>query len=331
MKNVLVRAARSGLVWSAVLGAGLAGLAAINRQQARRAERRHPPRGRFVEIDGVALHYLEKGEGSPVVLIHGNALEASDFQASGLFDLLAMRHRVIAIDRPGYGYSKRPGHLLWTAAEQAVLLQGAVRALAAEGAVVIGHSFGASIALEMALRYPRTVKSLILAGGYFFPSPRVDSLLCLPQVLPGIGALLRNTVMPVALRLSRPLLSKTLFSPRAAPPKFAACVPPEMGSRPSQIRAVAGDSVALLPSSMGLARRLGRVTQPVTIVCGENDLVVRPRQSIRLHRAIPHSELRVVPYAGHMVHYVAARKIAAIVDTYADAAASRLTRVQSGR
>ena len=71
-------------------------------------ERRNPPQGRFIDLDGVRLHYLEQGEGPSVVLLHGNVVTAEDFAYSGILDRAAERHRVIAFDRPGMGYSDRP-------------------------------------------------------------------------------------------------------------------------------------------------------------------------------------------------------------------------------
>src|SRR5689334_10030798 len=103
-----------------ITAAALAAAGLYNSYQTGRTERRHPPSGRFVEVDGVRLHYLEQGTGTPVVLIHGNVVTAEDWILSGVFDQIAARgHRVIAFDRPGYGYSDRPRNVAWTAAAQA--------------------------------------------------------------------------------------------------------------------------------------------------------------------------------------------------------------------
>jgi hypothetical protein len=92
--------------------AAVAALAVGNHLMARRAERRHPPQGSFIEVDGVRLHYSDRGEGSPVVLIHGNAVTGDDWNTSGVAEQLLQTHRVIIFDRPGFGYSERPrGHL----------------------------------------------------------------------------------------------------------------------------------------------------------------------------------------------------------------------------
>ena len=136
------RSSRSGTILG-ITAAALAATAVFNIYEAHRVERRNPPRGRFIDVDGVRLHYLEQGEGPPVILLHGNVVTAEDFGYSGILDLVAERHRVIAFDRPGMGYSDRPNGKLWTPGAQADLLRRAFDRLGIEQAVVLGHSLGA--------------------------------------------------------------------------------------------------------------------------------------------------------------------------------------------
>src|SRR5919112_1371498 len=75
--------------------AALGGAAIYHTQRARDAERRNPASGRFLMVDGVRLHYIVRGEGDPVVLIHGNGTMIQDFTSSTLVDRLAENHRVI--------------------------------------------------------------------------------------------------------------------------------------------------------------------------------------------------------------------------------------------
>ncbi|MBA2690428.1 MAG: alpha/beta hydrolase, partial [Burkholderiales bacterium] len=63
----------------AATAAALAVTALLVRQRARRAERENPPIGQFIEIDGVLLHYVERGSGAPLVLLHGNGTMAQDY------------------------------------------------------------------------------------------------------------------------------------------------------------------------------------------------------------------------------------------------------------
>jgi pimeloyl-ACP methyl ester carboxylesterase len=156
--------------WRAIaLGAAaLGGLAVAAQLRALAAERRHPPEGRFITVDGVQLHYVERGSGRPVVLLHGMSSMLQDFTSS-IVDELARSYRVIAFDRPGYGYSERPRRMYWTPRRQARLIHMAVTRLGVEKPIVVGHSCGALVALDYALLYPHQTAAIVLLGGYVFP------------------------------------------------------------------------------------------------------------------------------------------------------------------
>lgn len=83
----------------------------------------------FIEVEGVRLHYSDRGSGRPVVLIHSNIVTGDDYNTSGVAERLLGTRRVIIFDRPGYGYSERPRWRPWTAIAQAELLHKALREL----------------------------------------------------------------------------------------------------------------------------------------------------------------------------------------------------------
>ncbi|WP_207102864.1 alpha/beta fold hydrolase [Paracoccus shandongensis] len=289
---------RAGLAALGVLAAS----AAVNRQLAKRAERRNPPLGRFIEVDGVRLHYLDRGQGPALVLLHGNGSMIQDFACSGLVDLAARRHRVIVFDRPGYGHSTRPRGRMWSPGAQADLVAAALARLGVPSAVVLGHSWGASVALALALDHPQAVRGLVLASGYYYPTARVDMALLSGPALPLLGDVARHTVAPVASRLVWPLLMRKIFGPAPVPAKFAA-FPREMAVRPSQIHAEAAESALLIPSAAAMCRDYAALAMPVAIVAGAEDRLIDPAaQSLRLHRAIAQSSLHLVPGSGHMIH-----------------------------
>jgi pimeloyl-ACP methyl ester carboxylesterase len=88
---------------------------------AQKAERRNPPIGRFITVDGVRLHYVERGTGNPLVLLHGNG-SMIRLSIQRLIDLAAQKHRVIAIDRPVH---RSAGHTLSKSPQTAIqLLEG---------------------------------------------------------------------------------------------------------------------------------------------------------------------------------------------------------------
>jgi pimeloyl-ACP methyl ester carboxylesterase len=301
-----------------------------NAYKARRTERDHPPAGAFLEVDGMRLHYVERGEGPPVVLLHGNAVLLQDFDGSGLLDALAARHRVIAFDRPGFGYSERPHNTTWTAATQAALFLKALAQLDVEQPVVVGHSWGTLVALEMAVQSSHDIRGLVLLSGYYYPTARLDAAMSVPLALPVIGDALRYTISPVTGRLLIKQAVKTMFSPAVTPRSFIDAVPDEMVLRPSQLRAEGQDGALMIPATTRLKRHYGALRLPVEIFAGAADKVVDvDAHSKRLHRDVPHSRLTVVPGAGHMVHYAATKNIAAAVETMSGATGRNITRVSS--
>ncbi len=284
--------------------AALAGLAVANGYAARLAERRNPPKGRFLTMSGVRLHYLEAGRGPAVVLVHGNLATADDFLVSGLFDRLARHHRVIAIDRPGMGHSERPRGRPWTPAEQAALLRRAFAGLGIVKPIVLGHSFGATVAMAMALDHPQALGGLVLLSGYYFPTKRLDVLLTASQAVPVLGDVLRHTLSPPIGAAIMPLLFKAIFAPMPVPDHFAALFPTALAVRPGQIRASAQDAATMIPAARAMQDRYRELAMPIAILSGDQDRIVDPtHQSLRLHQDIPNSILYQIRGAGHMVHY----------------------------
>lgn len=312
---------RSGWVVAALAGtAALGALALGNHLVARRTERRHPPGGAFMQVDGVRLHYSDRGEGSAIVLIHGNAVSGDDWNTSGVAELLLRNHRVIIFDRPGFGHSERPRGHMWTAAQQAELLHKALCELRIERPVVVGHSWGSIVALALAQRHQAQVAGLVLLSGYYFWTLRPDTLMVVTGALPLLGDLLRYTIAPLLGWLQMPLLKWAMFSPARVPPRFQAEFSPAMALRPSQIRATSMDGALMIPGALALRRGYQDLTLPVVIIAGDGDKIVFKSRSEQLRDNIPGSVLQLVNGAGHMVHHLAARQVAQAVESVVEAA-----------
>ena len=298
---------------AAAAGTALAATALLNRRRARRAEQDNPPAGSFVTVAGVALHYVERGQGKPIVLLHGNGAMIEDWEASGLLDALAATHRVIAFDRPGFGHSERPRTTIWTPRAQAELIAQALRELKVDKPLVVGHSFGAMVALALAADHPGIVSGLVLVAGYYFPSVRGDVFLLSPPAVPLLGDVMRYTVSPIVGAALTPVTARKAFSPAPVSDKFAG-FPVEMALRPSQIRAEAAEAALMVPAAGALQASYPALRLPVTIVAGRGDAIVRTdAQAERLHEQVPGSRLTIVEGAGHMVHYSATDEVAAAI------------------
>ena len=289
--------------------AALGALALANHAAARRAEREHPPKGGFIEVDGVRLHYTDRGAGQPIVLIHGNAVTGDDYDTSGVAGQLLETHRVIVFDRPGFGHSERPRGRPWTAMQQAELLHKALKQMGIERPVVVGHSWGAIVALSLAARHPTDTAGLVLLSGYYFWTLRPDVLLVAAGAIPVLGDILRHTVSPWLGRLLMPLQKRAMFSPAPVTTRFRREYSDAMALRPSQIRATSMDGALMIPGALGLRRHYDELRMPVLIMAGSGDKVVFKRNAERLHGEIAGSVLRIVEGAGHMVHHSAPRRV----------------------
>src|SRR3954463_11516287 len=306
---------RAWLVPTLLGSAAALGAAALyTAKKTRDAERKHPPIGRFLEVDGVRLHYIERGQGEPLALIHGNGTLIQDFTANGLVDRLSERYRVIVIERPGYGYSTRPRGL-WTPRAHATLYEHALHQLGVEQAIVLGHSWGTMVAVSLALQAPTLVRSLVLLSGYYFPTARMDVVLSSPNAIPGIGDALRHTVSPPLAQLMLPGAIRAMFAPASVPERFDRLFPKELMVRPIQLRASAEDAALMSPSAMELQEHYRDLKLPVVILTGGDDQIADvDRQSKRLHEEIPQSELIVLPGLGHMVHHLAPDEVIKAID-----------------
>jgi pimeloyl-ACP methyl ester carboxylesterase len=292
------------------IGLALACMAIAVRYKTKQAERENPPQGKFIDVDGVRLHYLEQGTGEPLILIHGNGTMAEDYPISTVFYRAAKNFRVIAFDRPGYGHSERPTGTTWDASAQARLLHKALILLGVDRPIVVGHSWGTLVALSLALEQPDFVRRLVLLSGYYYPTPRLDALLSAPLVIPLIGHLLRHTMSPLFGRMSWPLAVRKLFWPSTQPARFKSMFPVWMSLRPSQLRASAGDGVMMIPEAVRISARYHELRMPIVIMAGSGDLLALSKlHSERLHKEIGHSKLVLTPRVGHMIHQVVPEEV----------------------
>jgi pimeloyl-ACP methyl ester carboxylesterase len=137
-------------------------------------EARYPPAGRFVQVGGGRLHVIEAGPAAPlgtVVLLHGASGNAADPMLA-LGQKLSGRYRVLAVDRPGHGWSDRiDGQAAASPARQAALIAEALRALGVGRAVVVAHSWAGAVAPNLALDHADVTGGLVLFAPVTHPWP----------------------------------------------------------------------------------------------------------------------------------------------------------------
>ena len=306
-------------VWASVLlaiTAALVLLAVVNYSIALLTERRRPPTGRFIEVNGVRLHHTDQGAGRAVVLLHGNGVSGDDYKTSSVAERLVGAYRVIIFDRPGFGHTPRPRGQLWRAAEQADLIHAAFVRLGVRDAIIVGHSWGTLVALALAQRHPANVTGLVLLSGYYFPTARLDTLLVAPLTMPVLGDILGYTIAPLFGWLTMPLAKRAMFAPSPVTERFKREFSTAMAVRPWQIRASALDGAAMVPDASRLSAQYS-LSMPVAIMTGDGDKVVEPEQADKLRRAIPDGTLQILHGIGHMIHHVATDQVVDAIEEVA--------------
>ncbi len=269
-------------------------------QAVKRAEAAFPPIGEFVTVEGTRLHYLCRGEGQPVVLLHGNPGFIQDFSLSVL-EQLTPEYQVWVIERPGHGYSDSPQNETATAIVQARLLHGALQQLGIEQPILLGYSWGGSVALAYALDYPDHLAGLVLLAPLAFRRERGNPL---PEIIAEIqvaGDLFRS-ILPVVL--GRQLVQQNLvraFSPDSVPEDYL-LMAQALWTRPSQSQAITRDNLTINPTLRALSPRYDEIERPVVIVVGDRDLIVDASENaIALNQAITTSTLIQLPNTNHAI------------------------------
>lgn len=314
--------ARAALYAVVALAAILGALALRTALAERSFAARRPAPGKLVEAGGgVRLHAIERGSGPlPVLLIHGNPGTALDF--SGVLAALEDEARLVAIDRPGHGWSERPKVVL-APTEQARLIRGAARALGLERPVVVGFSYGGPVALAYALEHPDAVRGLVLVASLGDPeSPHIHDPIQGLLARPVLGPVLAFTIGPLAAPAKIETGLALAFKPSPMPAEALARAR-ELWARPGPLLASAGDWPGWDASAAALAARYHEIDVPVEVLPGGSDPAVGRAHGEYLARHVPGASVVEVPGAGHMLPYTHPNSIAEAVRRAAERAARR--------
>lgn len=281
--------------------------------------RRWPPLGKIKRTDGVDVHYWDRGTGQPVVLIHGASGNMRDFTYS-LAPRLAERYRVIAFDRPGFGYSGRIAERGWHPSVQAELLRETARQLGAERPIVVGHSWGGALAMAWGVDAPEQVTGLVTLGGATMPWGGDVSFLYSLGASDVTDKVFSNLVATFATEGIIESFMEGTFAPQQIPEGYAAYVGAPLATRPRVVRYNARDIKNLNSVLDRQSRRYPNFYAPVEILHGAEDLSVWPDLHAEgMHKLLPNSRLTLLEGVGHMPHHARPDAVIAAVARLATA------------
>jgi len=259
---------------------------------------------RVVDLgQGRTLAYAEAGEGPAIVLIHGTLMALEDSWLA-LVPTLAQHYRVIAVDRPGHGMSARRRLVDASPWRQAEIIRDAMAAIGVDRPLLIGHSFGGTVALCHALRFPEQTAGILALAPLCFPEIRLEQVLFGPRFTPGLGEVLGPLLAGSADPALLPLLWRAIFLPQAMPSSVAERFPFALASGSERMIAEGEDAVSVWTALTRAAAAYGTCKVPVHILGGTADLVVNNALHGALAaQAIPRAHFDWVPGAGHMLHH----------------------------
>jgi len=283
------------------------------RKTARQVALAVPPRGKFVQISSGALHYIDKGEGPVVLMIHGLGAQLGNFD-TGLADDLARDFRVIAIDRPGMGWSERPEDADASPRAQAALVAEFIDALQLERPLIVGHSLGGAISMCLALDHPEKIRGLALLAPLTMPPSQPAEVfdgLKLPSGF--IRRLVSETLaIPTSVKKSEEMMGE-IFGPDPVPDSYAVQGGGLLSLRPVSFRNTSQDFMASGNSLGWMLKNYANLQVPVQILFGRQDQVLDYRehgeQLVAQHPAI---QLHLLD-GGHMLPLTRIEQTAAFI------------------
>lgn len=259
------------------------------------------------------MHYIERaGTGTPVVLIHGLPGTAEGWD--DVTPLLA-GHRTIAIDRPGFGYSSG-GYVPFN--RQLAAIHELLARLHVTRPIPVGHSFGGTIALGLAERYPSDASGLVLvdvaaagekSGAFQDAQAHAVQFLQTPVIRQIANATFGQLLMTVSVNLGDSEAFDLLPVVRAHRQRLLA-----INMTHGNLDAWAGETLAADGAIAQIDKGLHTIHAPAVVIQGEQDELVKPAYGRQLAADLPDARLEMV-YGGHMQPYDHPGTIAAAVQS----------------
>ncbi|MCP3144896.1 alpha/beta fold hydrolase [Pyxidicoccus xibeiensis] len=277
-----------------LLGVGVALAAGVRADvPASELEARHAtPPSRFVDVDGLRVHYRDQGQGPALVLLHGS--NASLFTWEGWVRELSAHHRVITLDLPGHGLTGPDAKGRYTYEGMAAVVDAFRARLGLERFALAGNSMGGAVAWHYALLYPERVERLVLVDAAGYPRDEPS---------PWVFRLARTPVLGEVFSLVTPrwVIDRNVRGVYGDPSK----VTDESVDRYHALLLREGNRAATRQrlragADNGLWRRLGELRVPTLILWGGRDAWILPRYGERFDRDIPDSRSVVYPELGHV-------------------------------
>ncbi len=253
----------------------------------------HAAFSRFADLDGLRVHYQEKGSGPALILIHGYTSLAYTWK--DVFDEFAKSYHTIAIDLKGHGFTGKPDGD-YTMPAQAALVTKLMDHLKIDQAILCGNSMGGAVSLMTAINYPQKVKGLILVDSAGIVNtgahkPLTDDVIKWPVLGPAFAALALTSDSIVRDGMKRAYVDPAMITEE----RVAAYWRPVKTRSGQQAMILVKRQWDMSP----IEQSLGKVHQPALLIWGAEDQIIPLDTGKKMNSLITGSQMLVFDKCGH--------------------------------
>ena len=255
--------------------------------------------GQFIDIGNEKIRYVQKGEGQDVLLIHGTPGSIEDWQP--IIDSLSTTYRVTAFDRPGHGFSTANAYD-YTIKDNVNIVNGIINALRLDSVVVVGHSYGGSIAAHMATMKNDKVKSYIIVASplYQFKPEMLYKLSTTPIIGKGFTVLISKTVASKKIEEG---LSNAFGGDTAILTGDFIHIRKQLWSQPKVLYATSSEQVNYNNDLKKISEKYKNINKKVDILVGNKDRKSTFEDCIKLQNDIQNSEILLLENTAHFIQF----------------------------
>ena len=255
--------------------------------------------GRFIDIDGEKIRVVQKGEGQDILLIHGTPGSIEDWQP--IIDSLSTTHRVTAFDRPGNGFSTANNYR-YTIKDNVKITNQLITALGLDSVLIVGHSYGGSIAAHMATTKNDMARSYIIVASplYHLEPDGLFKVVAAPVIGKGVGVLISKT--SVDQKIEEGLTKRFEGRTEILTDDFLT-IRKQIWSQAKVLYSTSNEHINYDADLKKVSGNYSKIDSKISILYGTKDHQLIIEGSEKFHKSIPHSELHILENTGHFIQF----------------------------
>lgn len=265
--------------------------------------------GKFIDIDGEKIRIIQKGEGQDILLIHGMPGSIEDWQP--ITDSLSKTHRVTVFDRPGHGFSTAKTYD-YTLKSNTRIVNKLITKLNLNNVIVVGHSYGGSIAINLATIGNNNIKSYIIVAAplYQFSPETLFKIASAPIIGKGFTTFIATTAasekieegLLFAFGGNKEILTNDFLTTRK-----------KIWSQPKVFYAIAKEQVNYFEGLNKIYSNYKNINKKVSILIGDKDREKTIADCKRLKNEIPNADITILKNTAHYIQLEQPNKLINVI------------------